>query len=337
MEEPAIFDDTPYDLSIPVFPPINIPEDNLLTEQGVLLGRMLFYEKRLSKDNLQSCASCHQQENGFSDTLRYSIGVEGLSGQRQAMPIVNLGYHATDFFWDGRVELLRNQALFPIQDPLEMNEAVDEVIRKLSEEKTYKDQFIRAFGNDTISDVKIGKALEQFMFSLVSFDSKFDKFTTGDTTLTASENRGRLVFFSEYNPDNPNFPGTNCVVCHNGINFTNNKFMNNGLDSDADFADLGRELVTGNIGDKAKFKVPTLRNISATAPYMHDGRFATLEEVIDHYNEGIHASSTVDPNILNTMTTGLFISPEDKIDLVNFLKTLTDESFLRDDRFSTPF
>lgn len=330
-------DETPYVLSYQNLPDPDLPDDNVLTEQGVQLGRMLFYDRTLSKDLSQSCADCHRQVDGFSDKAQFSIGVEGLPGKRQAMPLFNMAWHTNEFFWDGRSVSLREQALIPIQDPLEMNETLEDVIAKLEKEKDYQDQFSRAFGSPNISAEKIGLAIEQFMLSLISSDSKYDKYLAGEVELTESEERGRALFFTEYNPFFPEFSGADCAHCHGGNNFENDRYMNNGLDTDANFIDFGREDVTMDINDRAKFKVPSLRNVAVTAPYMHDGRFNTLDEVIDHYNSGIQTSSTADPTVINTKDTGLFLDDGDKEDLINFLKTLTDETFLNDPKFASPF
>ena len=298
---------------------------------------MLFYEPLLSKDGTQSCASCHRQEDAFSDTLRLSIGVEGLPGKRQAMAVFNMAWNTNEFFWDGRAHLLRDQALLPIQDPLEMNETLENVISKLSADKTYTDQFIRAFGSNEITAEKMALAMEQFMLSIVSFESKYDRYLAGEVELTASEQRGLDLYFTEYNPFFPEDSGADCAHCHGGINFENDLYMNNGLDVDADFVDIGREAVTERPQDRARFKVPSLRNIALTPPYMHDGRFQTLEEVIEHYDNGIQESSTIDPALLATKMTGLMLTAQDKIDLVNFLKTLTDEKFLNNPAYQSPF
>ena len=331
--ETIVIDETPFVLEHGALPMPILPTDNALTVQGVQLGRMLFFEKLMSKDGTQACADCHRQPDGFSDSTRFSIGVEGLPGKRQAMPIFNMAYHSNEFFWDGRAKLLREQSLKPIQDPLEMNETLENVIAKLSNETMYRDQFTRAFGSAEITAEKMSLAMEQFMLSIVSYDSKYDQWLAGTATLTESEERGRLLFQTEYNPFFPEDSGADCEHCHGGANFENDQYINNGLDTDADFLDMGRENVTGNAADRAKFKVPSLHNIAVTAPYMHDGRFQTLAQVIDHYNEGIKESSSIDPAILNTKNTGLLLSAEDKVDLVNFLKTLTDETFLTNETY----
>ncbi len=337
VDNPVVKDETPYTLEYGNFPAPNLPADNPLTEQGVHLGKMLFYDKKLSEGESQACADCHRQLDGFSDTLKFSLGVEELPGKRQAMPIFNMAWHTNQFFWDGRANLLRDQSLLPIQDELEMNETLEDVIAKLSAEQTYRDQFTRAFGTAEITSEKISLAMEQFMLSIISNDAKYDKSLAGSVQLTESEERGRVLFFQEYNPFFPDDSGADCAHCHGGDNFENDLYMNNGLDTDAEFLDTGRENVTMNTADRAKFKVPTLRNIEVTPPYMHDGRFQTLEEVVDHYNEGIKESSTADQTVLNTKDTGLFLTEQDKEDLVNFLKTLTDQTFLNNEEYKSPF
>ncbi len=334
---PAVFDDTPYVLIHGNLPTPDLPQDNQLTEQGVLLGKMLFYDKKLSKDLSQACADCHRQPDGFSDSTRFSLGVEELPGRRQAMPVFNMAWHSNEFFWDGRAPLLRDQALKPIQDPLEMNETLENVIAKLSAEQMYKNQFVRAFGDEDITEERMALAMEQFMLSIVSYDSKYDKFLAGDLELSESEERGRALFFQEYNPFFPDQSGADCAHCHGGANFENDRYMNNGLDADANLTDIGREEVSNDPTDKGKFKVPSLRNVQYTAPYMHDGRFQTLEQVVDHYNEGIQESATADPTVLNTKDTGLFLTDQDKEDLINFLKTLSDDTFLTNEEYKSPF
>jgi cytochrome c peroxidase len=334
---PVKHDPTPYALNTGAFPPAPIAEDNKLTVQGVLLGRMLFYEKELSGDGTMSCAGCHSQEFAFTDTARFSLGILGLRGKRQAMSTFNMAWNGNAFFWDGRAHLLRDQALLPIQDTLEMHETLANVIAKLTARKAYRDQFTRAFGTEEINSLKISLALEQFMNSIVSNNSKYDKFLAKTLTLSESEERGRKLFFGEYNKYFPESSGAECAHCHSGFNFENDEYMNNGLDTDSEIKDIGREKVTGKQADRGKFKVPSLRNIAITAPYMHDGRFKTLEEVVDHYNSGLKASSYIDPALENTRGTGLMLDAQKKADLISFLKTLTDESLLSDPRYKSPF
>lgn len=329
------YDPTAYQLDHGHFTAPKIPADNLLTNAGVQLGRMLFYETMLSKDGTMSCASCHKPEYTFNDNRRFSVGVDGSDGRRNSMSVSNLAWHNNGFFWDGRAKTLREQALKPIQDPLEMNETLENVVEKLKASKIYIEQFEKAFADPEITAEKLGLALEQFMHTMVSYESKYDKWQKGEVQLTESEERGRVLFFTEKDPLN-GIKGGECFHCHNGFDFSNHSITNNGLDSDAEFSDLGRFEVTGNPADKAKFKTPSLRNIELTAPYMHDGRFVVLEEVIDHYNSGIKQSSTLDPLLYNIQS-GLELTAQDKADLVNFLKTLTDKKFTTNPKFQSPF
>jgi len=328
---------TPVTFDFKGLPSPTFPDDNLLTEEGVELGRRLFYEKALSKDGSMSCASCHNQSTAFSDTNKFSIGVEGEPGGRQAMAIFNMAWNTNEFFWDGRAHLLRDQSLLPIQDPLEMNETLENVISKITELPGYTDRFNTVFGSKVITELNISLALEQFMNSIISIDSKYDRFKRNEITLSDAEERGRQLFFTEYNKFFPEISGADCAHCHSGFNFENNEYMNNGLDNLSDQTDIGREKVTSNTMDRAKFKVTSLRNIALTPPYMHDGRFETLEEVIDHYNSGIKLSPSVNPAIADTEENGLFLTEQDKQDLVAFLKTLTDEVLMTNSDYSDPF
>lgn len=335
----VVYDVTPYALEFSngTLPAVTLPADNPLTVEKVKLGRMLFFEKMLSSDETISCGSCHIQGDGFSDRNQFSTGVGGMKGGRQAMPIFNMAWHSNQFFWDGRADLLRDQSLVPIEDPLEMNETLENVVKKLYTSQVYKNQFVRAFGSIEITPEKMSLAMEAFMLSIISDDSKYDRYLVGNEELTDSEQRGRMLFFTDYNPFFPDLSGADCAHCHAGNNFENDLYMNNGLDSDAQFVDFGREEATDLVSDRAKFKVPSLRNIEMTGPYMHDGRFETLEEVIDHYNAGIQSSSTGDPAILATQSTGLMLSNQDKQDLLNFLLTLTDYTYLNNPEYRNPF
>ena len=334
----ASYDDTPYALNIVnnTLPAPNLPSDNPMTKAKVELGRMLFYEKSMSSDGTVSCASCHHQATGFSDPNQFSIGVNGATGGRQAMGIINMAWNENEFFWDGRAHFLRDQSLGPIENPLEMNETLENVIVKLKSNQSIRQQFIRAFGTPEITAEKMSLAMENFMMALVSDDSKYDRYLVGTAVLTASEERGRALFFEEYNEFFPDLSGADCAHCHSGANFENDLYMNNGLDLTSQFVDFGREDATANPTDRAKFKVPTLRNIEVTGPYMHDGRFQTLEEVVNQYDHGVKNSTTVDPAVLATTATGLMLDDQDKIDLINFMKTLTDYTFLSNTEYSDP-
>ena len=324
------FNPSPYNLVIPsTLPPIDIPEENPLTIEGVELGRMLFYEPLLSGDGTQACASCHMQSAGFTDSARYSTGIDGLQGSRNAMVVFNLAWSPT-LFWDGRASSLEEQALDPIVNPIEMHETWADAAEKLNAHAEYPELFKKAFDIDEIDSSYVVKAIAQFERTLISGNSKWDQWIRGEVILTEQELRGWDLF----NIDGP-IVGADCFHCHTAPHFTDFTFHNNGLDGDEAFTDLGLYEVTENDIDKAKFKTPTLRNIEVSGPYMHDGRFASLEEVVEHYNSGGHASSTVDP-LMKNIGEGLLLSPEDKQALIAFLRILTDHEFLNNQDFSNP-
>jgi cytochrome c peroxidase len=339
-DEPAIvvIDTTPYILNTYDLPLPQIAEDNKLTKAGVALGRRLFYDKLLSLDQSLNCASCHQQQFAFSDTSRFSIGVEGMPGGRQSMAVVNMAWNNNEFFWDGRAHLLRDQVVKPIQDPLELNLEMATLLERLQNHPEYPNLFMLAFGSNSITEELLGLALEQFCNSIVSGDSKYDQFLAGTATLTESEERGRSLFFAEFNPGFPDISGADCAHCHSGKNFENDQYMNNALDADGDMEDLGRALVTENSSDNGKFKVPTLRNVALTAPYMHDGRFQSLEEVVQHYNSDMVMSSTIDPALIYPLNSGgLQLSDQDVQDIIAFLNTLSDETLVTNPEYASPF
>lgn len=325
---PVAFNPTPYDFQVPsYFPPVPQPPDNPTTEEGVRLGRYLFYEKKLSADNSLSCGGCHFAENGFSDPRQFSPGIDNIAGDRNAMAIINLAYQR-HFFWDGRKADMETQALEPIPNPIEMHQSWGDAVEKIQNDALYPPLFQAAFGTDRVTVDRIVKAIAQFERTMISSNSKFDRFLQGQEALTPSELRGYDLFNSE---------DGDCFHCHgdisSGFQFSDGLFHNNGLDSV--FTDMGLYDVTGNEGDRGKFKSTTLRNIEFTAPYMHDGRFSTLEEVIDHYDMGGHPSATLDPN-MKASGVGRNWTDQQKQDLVNFLKALSDTSFLNNPAFSDP-
>lgn len=306
------------------FPKVALPADNPLTREGVALGEKLFHDKRLSINNTKSCASCHAADESFADSRRVSIGALGDAGTRNSMPLVNLAW-GQSFFWDGRAKSLREQVLMPVQDVHEMAESMESVVGKLTDsESEIKADFAAAFGSPGITSDRIAKALEQFLLTLVSQESRFDKAVRKVADLTEEEKRGLQLFVTEHDPKRGLF-GADCFHCHGGTLFTDHQFHNNGLDLKAE--DLGRMIVSGKEEDRGKFKTPTLRNIALTAPYMHDGRFRTLEEVVEHYSSEVKRAPNLDPNLAKHPMEGLNLSAEDKRALVAFLKTLTDESF----------
>ena len=329
----------PYVLEEPShFPKMDIPMDNLLTVQGVELGRRLFYEKRLSGDNSLACAGCHFPQYGFSDPNRYSKGIDGIEGDRNSMALVNLGYQKF-FFWDGRAKSLEEQILEPVPNPIEMHQSWKNSLIKLRDDERYRKEFHAAFGSDQIDEYLVAKAIAQFLRTLVSGFSKYDvlyKSVNGLSlslkeqalynTVTNEEKAGYDLFLS--------LNGGDCIHCHSGPLMQLNIFANNGLD--ATFTDLGRGKVTGKPQDMGHFKVPTLRNIAQTAPYMHDGRFQNLDEVIEHYSSGIVMSPTISPKIEFASQGGVQLGAFEKNLIKKFLLTLTDEEFLKNPKFAPP-
>jgi cytochrome c peroxidase len=339
----AELDSTPHVLAQGHFPNPVLSEDNPLTESGVALGRMLFHEKRLSGDNTQACADCHSQAQNFSDVSVFSTGIAGEEGTRHSMILSNLawhvhhdGSHVHGFFWDGRAPTLRDQVLQPIQDELEMNASLEEAMAKLEAMSKYRDQFMRAFGTEEVTEERMAKALEQFLLTLISNQSRYDQWLLGEASLTLSEDRGRALFFDEFDPFNPELSGADCAHCHSGLDFSSHQFGNNGLDAEGEMLDIGLMGVSGSDADLGKFKVPSLRNVMESAPYMHDGRFTNIEDVLDHYDHGVQLSSTLDPMMQYNVDYGLGLTEEDQADLIAFLHTLTDPVFLSNPAFSSP-
>ena len=312
------------ELQIPAhFPQAKWPADNPLTKDGVALGRRLFNDGRLSATNGISCASCHWEQLAFSDPPRFSTGTAGQLGSRNSLPLMNLAWKPS-FFRDGRVSSLREQVMHPIKDPLEMNETLDHVVAKLQRDRFYRSSFEKVFGTPGITEQRLGLALEQYLLTLVNGNSKFDLALRRKAILTEDEQRGYTLFFTESDPAR-GIRGAACFHCHSGTHFTNHAFRNNGLDADGLIKDTGRERVTGNRADRGKFMVPSLRNLTLTDPYMHDGRFETLEEVVDHYDHGVVRPDTLDPNLARHVSRGgLGLNPDEKRALVSFLEMLTD-------------
>ena len=326
---------TPSPLQIPqlfqdrILDPV-IPSNNPQTEDGILLGKKLFFDPILSAGETLACAGCHTTANAFTDTSRFSDGVNGLFGHRNSMPLFNLAWNYDNtFFWDGREFGLENQAFEPITNPIEMNTSWEAVTEKLNAHPEYPALFDAAFGTQTIDSVLVSKAIAQFERTLISASSKFDKFLLGTASLTPEETNGFNVFMDESNGD--------CFHCHGSDNnplWTNNKFHNNGLDTT--FSDLGLGNVTGDPADNGKFKTASLRNLAYTAPYMHDGRFETIEEVINHYSEGLQNSATIDPLMKKVDQGGVQLSSQEKADLKAFLLSLSDPEFINNPNFSNP-
>lgn len=327
---------TPYVVPVPPgFPAMEIPPDNPLTVEGIWLGRKLFYDPILSADSTMSCASCHAQDMNFTDNLPVSPGITGALGRRSSMSLLNVAFHYDGFFWDGRSPTLEEQALLPVEDPVELHESWPNVEAKLRRHTVYPSDFRKAFGithsSQITRDLAV-KAIAQFERTMVSSGmSKYDRFVRGEVFLTDSEYNGYDMFFDL----SSDFPDAECAHCHAPPLFTTNEFRNNGIEpigSIFDFGDKGRGEVTGDPADFGKFKTPTLRNIEFTAPYMHDGRFTTLMEVLDHYNSGGHRQENTDGFIYR-----LRLTQQEKLDIISFLMTLSDPDFLTNPDFSNPF
>lgn len=291
---------------------------NKVTTNGFLLGRRLFYDVRLSSDNSISCASCHHQAAAFSDAgMALSIGVDHKIGVRNSPGLFNLAWN-TSFMWDGGINHIEIMSLAPLTDPNEMNMDMSELLEKLATIPEYPNLFNKAFGSTEITDQRLFYALTQFMVMLVSSESRYDKYSKGQVQFSTDEIAG-LALFNQY-----------CIDCHGTPLFTDYSFRNNGLVLNDD---NGREQITLNAADRGKFKVPSLRNVALTYPYMHDGRFATLEEVLDHYRFGIVESETLDPLLVN----GIQLSSTEKIQLIQFLNTLSDHEYSTNELFKNPF
>ena len=290
---------------------------NPLTEEGFQLGRHLFYDPIISRDSTISCASCHLQQTGFTHIdHQLSHGIDGKIGTRNSLALINLAWNK-DFMWDGGVNSIEVQAINPITNPDEMDETLAHVILKLQASEKYRKLFTKAFGDDKVTSQRLLKALAQFTVMLKSSNSKYDKVMRKEEQYNEREQRGYDLFKS------------NCATCHKEPLFRDDKFENNGLAIDTTLNDVGRIKITQKKEDYLRFKIPTLRNIQFTFPYMHDGRFKTLTEVVKHYNSLGH-----DKNLPKELAKPMNLTDNERVDLVLFLTTLTDTAFLYDKRFS---
>uniref|UniRef100_UPI001C8C9016 MbnP family protein n=2 Tax=Pelagicoccus albus TaxID=415222 RepID=UPI001C8C9016 len=313
-----------YPLNISNRLPVLDLGERMPTMEGVALGKKLFEDPVLSSDGKVSCVSCHDRSHAFTDTKALSSGVGGRLGRRNSMPLFNLAW-SKHFFWDGRVSNLAEQALHPLVDPNEMGETLPSVISKLEADEEYVRGFEKAFGAEEIEPELIGLAIEQFLLTLVSQDSRFDRAMRGEVELTDQEKEGFSLFVTEHDPKR-GLRGADCFHCHGGSLFVSKEFANNGLGVDS--ADLGRFEASNKKMDTGSFKVPSLRNVAVTAPYMHDGRFASLEAVVEHYNSGVQRGAFLDPNLSKHPAAGLQLTDNEKAALVAFLETLTDPQFI---------
>jgi cytochrome c peroxidase len=297
-----------YDENFPT--PVYNFENNPLSYNKFLLGKALFYDEYLSIDSTISCATCHEQPHSFGGhSSQFSTGVNNQVGTRNSPAIFNLAWNPT-FMWDGGINHIEVMPIGPITNPVEMNETMANVVQKLQNSSRYRKLFKEAYGNEEVTDEKMLKALAQFLAMIISDQSKYDKVKRGEAAFTSTEQAGYDLFVQK------------CSACHTEPLFTDHNYRNNGLDQT--FTDLGRGLITGNSSDNGKFKVPSLRNVELTYPYMHDGRFFTLSQVLDHYHTGVQQSATLDP----LLQTGIVLTSTEKQQLIAFLKTLTDYELL---------
>jgi cytochrome c peroxidase len=284
--------------------PVPVPTDNPLTIEKVELGKLLFFDPRLSCDDTVSCASCHDPKKGWSNSTQFASGVRSQLGGRNAPTIINAAYSDLQF-WDGRALRLEGQALGPIANPIEMDHKLEECVIKLNKIPAYKQQFQKIFGTEVTSE-NVARAIAAFERTVLSGNAPYDKFKAGDTNaLAANAQRGMKIFFGK----------GHCSACHSGANFSDFSFHNIGVGMQAAKPDLGRYEVTKVIGDKGAFKTPTLREIARSGPYMHDGSLKTLEEVVDHYDRGGIPNPQLDEEIFP-----LKLTPQEKADLVTFMK-----------------
>ncbi|OUJ72419.1 cytochrome-c peroxidase [Hymenobacter crusticola] len=310
--------------------PANFPvptyalETNPPTQQAFELGRTLFYDPQLSRTGEVSCGSCHQQFVAFANAdHRVSHGVANRLGTRNAPALQNLRWKS-NFFWDGGPKNLETLPLAPLTNPVEMDETLENVLRKLNADPDYPRRFTAVYGTSPIDSYQLLRALAQFTASLTSANSRYDHYVRQEAggTLSASELSGKALF------------ATKCATCHSTDLFTDGSFRNNGLDRSF-AADSGRAHITRVASDLGLFKVPSLRNVARTAPYMHDGRFQTLVQVLDHYDQGVVDSPTLDPLLRQPSSQfGIALSAQEKSDLLAFLATLTDEQFIKDKRLA---
>jgi len=351
-DEDTVFAPTPYQITVPKFFPtrLNIPPDNPMTVEGVTLGRYLFYDGRLSgnteTDKMMSCGTCHLQSRSFECGIDHpkftggrTFGITGIVTPHYMLPMINLEWNETGYMWSGTVfndnpiawqRTLEDFVRMGVTAPHEMAGDTSKTKNLIQNIPGYPELFEKAFGSRTVTFRNISKAVAQFVRTLISSDSKFDKYMRGEQQLNTKELNGYVLFMTE--------DGADCFHCHGGSGnplFTTNLFYNNGKDSE--FNDTrDRFSVTGNPQDHGAYKATTLRNIELTGPYMHDGRFKTLEEVIEFYSQGIIWSPYVHPLMHHAFDGGIQLTPSEKSDLIAFIKTLRDDTFLTNPAYSSP-
>jgi cytochrome c peroxidase len=306
--------------------PSNFPDavykfdGNILTDNGFALGKKLFYDPRLSADKTISCGSCHQQFAGFANIdHKVSHGVDNCQGKRNAPVLFNLAWQR-EFFWDGGAKNLEIVPINALTDVCEMKTDLNTVIAFLNNTSPYPQLFKAAFGSSTVNSQNLLRAFAQFTAAMVSANSKYDKVIRKEANFSSDEQQGYQLFKDK------------CANCHTEPLFTNLNYVNNGLDFNS--VDEGRKTITGLAIDKGKFRVPTLRNIELSSPYMHDGRFNTLEKVLEHYNSGVQQNENLDLSLAKSTQLGIPLSTIQKQQIISFLKTLTDDEFIKNKIFS---
>ncbi len=327
---------TPYSFPrLNFFPPMPVNKDNPVTEEGVSLGRFLFYDPIISVDSSMSCSSCHRQEKAFSDSpIRFSTGVSGAGANRNTLPLFNLAWYPS-LFWDGRAVSIEEQVFQPVKahDELGLDWAAAE--KRIAESRLYRAKFKEAFGDKPIDSTLIARAIAQFERTLISHQSKYDRVLNGKDYFTHDEYQGFILMNDQTKGD--------CLHCHTTDSDplgTTGGFSNNGLDpvlEPTGYRDKGRAGITRRKRDLGLFKIPSLRNVAVTAPYMHDGRFTTLGEVLDFYSKGVNPSINVDSKMGSAHQGGVRLSPDEKLQIIAFLKTLTDSVFLTNTAHGNPF
>ncbi|MCH8903257.1 MAG: cytochrome-c peroxidase [Bacteroidetes bacterium] len=327
---------TPYQFpELLHFPKMPSSSSNPVTIEGVDLGRHLFYDPILSFDKTIACASCHRQEAAFSDApVIFSIGISGEEMNRNTPPLFNLAWYPS-LFWDGKAKSIEEQIFHPVRAHDEMNLEWPEAVKRLKESEFYKPKFKAAFGDQEIDSLLIARAIAQFERTFISNQSKYDRVLRGETYFSTDEYEGFVLMNDQTKGD--------CLHCHTTDGDalgTTLKFSNNGLDpvyDPLDYADNGLGGITGKVKDNGKFKIPSLRNVEITPPYMHDGRFETLEEVLDFYSERVNQSVNIDSKMEFAHKKGAHLSRSEKKKIIVFLKTLTDSTFISNPAFSNPF
>lgn len=316
--------DEVYNLTFPsYFPEMTFDTSgNPVTKNGVELGRKLFYEGRLSRNNTISCGFCHIQENAFTHHGHtVSHGIDDRTGIRNAPPVQNMAF-LKRYMWDGVIHNLNEQPIIPITNEDEMDSSMPEVISKLSSDSKYKKLFKAAYGDETITGERVLKALSQFMVIMISSDSRYDRMKQGKESFSSEEAQGMSLFQQK------------CASCHSGELFTDESFRNTGMYYNTQFKDAGRYRVTLDQSDWMKFRVPSLRNVEYTAPYMHDGRFYTLEAVLNFYSDNVEDNANLDPQLKQNGHLGIAMTTQEKQLIIAFLKTLSDKNFISNPKFA---